>query len=183
MSDAASTLMTVDEFLHAYEGREGKFELDNGVVIAMAPEQMDHARVKFNAAIALRDAIRRGKLPCEAVLDAVAVRISQRSAYIPDVLVYCGERLPGKAREATPVVVIEVISPTSRARDERRKFVGYFSLQSVRHYLTLDPVERTALHHRRGDDGRIETTLVEAGALRLDPPGLDLRVEDLFGEA
>jgi Uma2 family endonuclease len=183
MSDAAQTLLTVEEFLDAYEGRDGKWELEDGVVLAMAPEQVDHARVKLAAVIALRNAIRRAGLPCEALLDALAVRITPRTAFIPDVLVYCGERLPGKAREATPLIVIEVISPTSRARDERRKFVGYFSLPGVRHYLTLDPVERSAFHHRRGEDGRIETTLVESGRLRLDPPGLDLQVEDLFGEA
>jgi hypothetical protein len=38
-------------------------------------------------------------------------------------------------------------------------------------------------HHQRGEDGRIETRLLESGPLRLDPPGLELTVEDLFGEA
>jgi Uma2 family endonuclease len=183
MSDAASTLMTVDEFLVAYEGREGRWEIENGVVYAQAAEQMDHGRVKGEAYIALRDAIRRAKLSCEAVTDSVAVRISSRTAYIPDAMVYCGPRLPGDAREAEPVIVIEVVSPSSKLRDERRKFVGYFSVPSVRHYLTLDPGGRSVLHHFRGDDGRIETRLLEAGPLLLDPPGLELRVEDLFGEA
>ena len=184
MSDAAQPLMTVDEFLDAYEGREGRWEIENGVVYAMASEQMDHGRTKVGTYIALRDAIRRAKLPCEAVTDSVAVRISARTAYIPDALVYCGPRLPGDAREAPePLIVVEVISPSTQLRDERRKFVGYFSLPSVKHYLTIDPLDRSVFHHQRGEDGRIETRLLESGPLRLDPPGLELTVEDLFGEA
>jgi Uma2 family endonuclease len=183
MSEAVQTLMTVDEFLVAYEGREGRWEIEDGVVYAMASEQLDHARVKLETVISLREAIRRAKLPCAAVTDSVAVRITARTAYIPDALVYCGPRLPGDAREAPePLIVVEVISPSTEVRDERRKFVGYFSLPSVRHYLTIDPRDRSVFHHRRGDDGRIETRLLESGPLRLDPPGLELTVPELFAQ-
>jgi len=188
MTDAAQNLMTVDEFLVAYEGREGKWELDDGVVvgpaIGMASEQVDHGRTKAATWLALRDAIRRAKAPCEAMIDSVAVRISPRTAYIPDALVYGGPRLPGDAREAPdPLIVVEVVSPSTERRDERRKFVGYFSLPGVRHYLIVDPRDRSVFHHRRGEDGRIEARLLESGALALEPPGLEFNVEDLFGEA
>jgi Uma2 family endonuclease len=181
MSAVAQILMTVDEFLATAEERDGRWEIENGVAYAMAPEFLGHSRVKAEAFIALRDAIRRAGLSCEAVTDSVAVRITARTAYQPDALVYCGPRLPPNVREiANPVILVEVTSPSTRWRDESKKLIGYFSLPSVAHYLILEPEERALVHHKRAEGGLIETRILFDGALRLDPPGLELTVAELF---
>ena len=127
MSDAAQPSMTVDEFIASADTREGRWEIENGVAYAMAPERLDHARVKGDTFIALKNAVRRAGLPCEAVTDSLAVRITARTAYQPDALVYCGARLPPDAREvADPVIVVEVLSPSTEMRDTHRKLIGYF---------------------------------------------------------
>jgi Uma2 family endonuclease len=181
MSDVVHAEMSVDEFLATAEEREGRWEIEDGVAYAMAPERLGHARVKLATVVALGNAIRRAGLTCEAVTDSVAVRITARTAYQPDALVYCGERLPPEAREvANPVILVEVLSPSTEWRDERRKLVGYFSLPSVMHYLTIDPRDRSVVHYRRAESGIIETRILYEGALRLDPPGFDLTIAELF---
>ncbi len=181
MSALAQTLMTVDEFLATAGEREGRWELENGVAYAMAPEQMNHARVKLATVNALAAAIRRAGLACEAVTDSVAVRITARTAYQPDALVYCGPRIAGDVREIeNPVIVVEVISPSSEGRDTQRKLIGYFTVPGVMHYLILDPRDRTLAHYKRAQGGVIELRILYEGPLRLDPPGLDLTVGDLF---
>jgi Uma2 family endonuclease len=181
MSAAAKGLMTVDEFLGFAEGLEGRWELEDGAAYAMAPERYAHGRAKFAVVLALNRAIQRAGLPCEAVIDSVAVRIGPKTAYQPDAHVYCGPRASGEMREApNPVVIVEVLSPSTRGRDEGKKLVAYFSLPSVRHYLVIDPDDRVLVHHRRDHDGHIEPNTLRAGALRLDPPGLELQVTELF---
>jgi Uma2 family endonuclease len=181
MSSAAKSLMTVDEFLDFAEGQEGRWELENGVAYAMAPKLLGHARVKLAVVLALRGAIERARLACEAVIDSVAIRIGPRTAYLPDALVYCGARAPDETRDiGEPVILVELTSPSSRAKDEGKKLVAYFSLPSVRHYLVIDPKDRIVIHHRRGPDGRIEPHTLREGALRLDPPDLELDVAELF---
>ncbi len=153
MSEAAQKVMTVDEFLATAEEREGRWEIEDGVAYAMAPERLDHARVERPDFHCLRAAIRRAGLPCEAVPDSVAVRITARTAYQPDALVYCGERLPPEAREVpAPVIVVEVLSPSTEWRDAHRKLIGYFSRPSVAHYLTIRSARplRRAPQARRG---------------------------------
>jgi Uma2 family endonuclease len=184
MSSAAPTLMTVDEFLATADTREGRWEIEDGVAYAMAPEQLGHARVKARAFNALDAAIGRAGLSCEAVIDSVAIRITARTAFQPDALVYCGERLAPELREvANPVVVVEVLSPSTEYHDVYRKVIGYFSVPSVQHYLILDPRDGSLLHHKRGANGVIEMRPLTGGPLRLDPPGLELKVEALFPEA
>ena len=90
MSTLAQRKMTVDEFLVWAEGREGRWELYNGVPYAMSPERTRHIEVKFAIYLALLQAIRKAGLPCHVVADGAGVRISQHVMHMPDALVYCG---------------------------------------------------------------------------------------------
>ena len=108
-------------------------------------------------------------------------RVSDTTIFEPDALVYCGPRLPPDAIEIpNPIVVVEVLSPSTAARDHGVKLSGYFSLPSVAHYLVLDPERRVLIHHKRGQGEVIETRILTEGLLRLDPPGLEAPVAEMF---
>lgn len=181
MSNVARPLLTVDEFLASAGERDGKWELQDGVLVSMSPERLGHGRTTHSAVNALNAAIRRAGLSCEAVPDSVGVRISARTAYQPDALVYCGPRRPLDTLEIPdPVIVVEVLSPSSSSRDQSVKLAGYFSLPSVMHYLVLAPEARMAIHHKRGSGDLIETRIARDSDLRLDPPGLELALGEVF---
>ena len=68
--------MTVEEFIDwAMAQPEGRYELVDGEVVAMAPERIAHARLKAEIWLALREAIAAKGLPCEALVDGAGVRI------------------------------------------------------------------------------------------------------------
>jgi Uma2 family endonuclease len=173
---------TADEFIAwALEQGSGRFELEGGAVVAMAPERADHATAKGNAFMALRNAIRARGLTCQAFPDGMSVRINDRTVYEPDALVRCGPHLPGDAIEANdPVIIVEVVSPSSRGVDRGVKLAGYFSLPSVRHYLIVDVDKRVVIHHRRDEQGRIAAEILSDGPLTLDPPGFGIDIRDIF---
>lgn len=148
--------MTVDEFLAWAEGREGRWELYNGVPYAMPAERTAHIAVKHAVFIALFRAVLKAGVPCQVVGDGAGVRISRHVMYGPDTLVYNGPELPGDALEVpNPVIVVEVLSPSTHKFDETVKKDGYFSLPSVQHYLIVDPEGPPVVHHRRQPDGTI----------------------------
>ncbi len=180
MSEPAERLMTVDSFLEWAWGREGKFELHDGRPVAMSPERVRHAGTKSETFAALRDAIRRAKLPCRAYVDGITVRVRRDRAFVPDVLVVCPAPPPDVVDIDNPLIVVEVLSPSTEEADHSLKLEGYLSLPSLAHYLILDPVRRVVIHHKREDGERAATRILHAGPLRLDPPGLEIAVEDLF---
>ena len=182
MEQPRQTEFTADEFIAwALEQPTGRFELDNGVVVAMAPERVNHAVAKLNATIALREAIGSGGLSCQALPDGMSVRVNDRTVYEPDALVRCGPPLPGDAVEVSdPVIVVEVVSPSSRGIDRGVKLAGYFSMPSVRHYLIVDTDKHVVIHHRRDEEGQIGVRIVHDGPLTLDPPGLAIAIRDIF---
>jgi Uma2 family endonuclease len=180
--------MTVDEFLLWAEGREGRWELHDGVPvmissaapIMMSPERAAHVRTKFCAAKALDSAVARSRLPCEVFADGMAVRIDDGTTFEPDASVVCGARRPVETIAIDPVIVVEVLSPNTAAVDHGRKLSGCFSLPSVKHYLILDPERRVVIHHKRGQGEAIETRALTNGLARLEPPGFEVAVEATF---
>jgi Uma2 family endonuclease len=181
MTEALPKRLTADAFIAWAMTRQGRFELEAGEVVAMAPERLAHARIKGNVYLALRAAL-AGRSGCEALPDGAAVRIDNATVYEPDALVRCGEPLPGDVLFVPdPVVVVEVLSPSTQGADTGAKLEGYFRLPSLRHYLIVKPASRAVIHHGRGETGGIATSILHEGEIELDPPGIILAVAALFG--
>ncbi len=173
--------MTVEEFLAWSEGQPGRYELYAGQVYAMSPERAEHAEVKFAVQTELKRAIDTAGVPCRMLPDGMTVRVAKDTAHEPDALVYCGPRLPkGTIELPNPVIVIEVLSPSTRHIDASAKLAGYFQLESIEHYIIVDPERRPTIHHRKLPDGSISTRLVKSGTIRLDPPGIDIDTSAFF---
>jgi Uma2 family endonuclease len=176
--------MTVDEYLAWAEGQPGRFELYAGTVYAMSPERARHGEIKFNVQAALLAGIGRAGLPCHMLPDGMTVRINDSTAHEPDALVYCGLKLPADALEVpNPIIVVEVLSPSTRRIDASLKLAGYFRVPSVAHYLIVDPDQPLIIHHARESQDTILTHIVREGTVKLDPPGLELVLSEVYGAA
>jgi len=122
MGALAKKKMTVDEFLAWAEGRPGRFELEDGEVLPVSPQQVGHAPVKMRVVNALAAAISRAGLNCHAFPDGITVRVNRFTAFEPDALVHCGDLPSLNALEVTnPVIVAEVLSPASRRATAPRR--------------------------------------------------------------
>jgi Uma2 family endonuclease len=170
--------MDVDSFIAwAMEQPEGtRYELDAGRIIAMSPERLGHARMKGRIFMCLVSGIAAKGLPCEAVPDGVGVRVDDGTLYEPDALVRCGGDLPGDTRTISdPIIIVEVLSPSTRGVDNGAKLAEYFRLPTLAHYLIVHPETARVIHHRRDEMGDIHTRIrVPGEPLLLDPPGIVL---------
>ncbi len=178
---APTPRMTVEEFLAWAEGRPGRYELFRGEVFAQAAERAAHWEVKLATHVALLAAIKAKALPCHVVPDGATVRIDAATAYEPDAMVYCGEPIsPDALLVENPVVIVEVLSPSTGRTDQGRKLADYFRLPSVAHYLIIDPDEVLIIHHQRhGAD--ILTRILREGTITLNPPGIEVAVGEIYG--
>ncbi len=185
-TDAPPAKMTVEAFLAWAEGLPDgrRYELVRGEPVAMSPERARHAQIKYRIARALEDAIAKAGVGCHMLPDGMTVPIDDETAYEPDALVYCGEPLPGDAVVVPePLIVVEVLSPGTAHIDSGAKFHHYLSLESVRHYLVIDADAKTIMHHRRDGGGgdTITTAIIRDGTFTLEPPGITIAHEALFG--
>jgi Uma2 family endonuclease len=181
MNIALRRTVTFEEYLAWGDSQSERVrsELINGQIVLMAPERVQHVETKFAVTVALTNAIMRAGLPCHALVDGIAIRIDDHTAYEPDALVYCGERLARDSLVApNPMIVVEVLSPASAHSDTSAKLIGYFKVPSVMHYLIVDADRRSVTHYARGR----EAVVLTGGGLRLDPPGLVLEVSAFIAQ-
>jgi Uma2 family endonuclease len=173
--------MNVDQYLAWAQSHPGRYELSDGEVIAMSPESAGQAAVKFAVQRALLTGLEARRLPCHVLPDGMTIRVDETTAYEPDALVYCGARLaPSSMEVPNPVVVVEVLSPTTRHIDASAKLAGYFRVRSVAHYLIVDPTKPLVVHHARGSGETILTRVVTQGTIQLDPPGVTVTIADIY---
>ena len=112
------------------------------------------------------------------------VRLSPSKMAKPDVLVYCGPKVPRGVQEVpNPVILVEVLSASTRTRDHGVKLDGYSALPSLWHYLIVDPERALLIHHKRraANTTDAETEIVAGPRLRLIPPGLDVDLTEVLG--
>ncbi len=172
--------MSVEEFLAWAEGRPGRHELMDGEVVSQAAERASYLKVKLAVHVALLSAVRAKGVPCHVVPDGATVRIDDATAYEPDGLIYCGPEAPPSALLfENPVIIVEVLSPSTARVDHGRKLADYFRLASVAHYLIVDPDTPLVIHCQR-PGGDILTRICPDGAITLDPPGIELAAADFY---
>ena len=177
------TRMTREEY-RAWAKRQPscRFERIAGVVVAMAPERAAHNLRKGSARDALRRAVQEANLPCQVFTDGMTIEAGE-SDYEPDAVLRCGERLSGDAIAVPdPLVIVEVLSPTTSGIDRGVKLRDYFTVPSLQHYLIVWPEISRIVRHSRLPESGIATEVFTAGELRLDPPGIILAVEDFYAD-
>lgn len=189
MSTDTETRMTVDEFVAWRDARarrwrgsdEPGWELFDGVPVMQDSERWAHVRVKWALARALERAIDRADAPLEFSIDGLGVRIGEGTFTQPDVVVFPAGRIGDNDRFAPePVIVAEVLSPSTTRLDLTTKLAAYSGLGTIHHYLVLDPDTSELLHSVRRGETLTTPAGPVTGELILDPPGLALRVDDCF---
>src|SRR5262245_41788279 len=106
MNIQAKPRLTVDEFLDWAKDHPGRYELFRGEIYPMSPETVGHTEIKGAVYVALVTGIRQRRLPCHVLTDGPTVRIDATTAYEPDALVYCGEKVaPTELEIPKPVII------------------------------------------------------------------------------
>jgi len=138
MAEPAIRGMTVDEFLRWEDGTDTRYELIGGFVYAMAPPMPAHGQLALALGGEIRAAL-RARPPCRAYSDAGVVRPDRTdTCYIADLVVTCDPPSPGDRLIERPVLIVEVLSPSTAAFDRQSKVADYRQIPSVREILLID---------------------------------------------
>ena len=161
----------------------GRYQRIDGVVVAMAPERSGHNLVKAAARQELRRAARDAGMDCQVWTDGMTIEVGD-SDFEPDAVMRCGT--PNLPRDAMvvpdPLLIVEVLSPSTSGIDRSLKLREYFLLPSLHHYLIVWPDTPRIVRHSRTTDGSIETKLFTTGRMPLDPPGVVVSIEGFYEE-
>lgn len=172
---------TPDEFLRWNEGREGKWEFAEGKVADMMVRVSRAHAILCTRICALL--ARSLAFPPYTISTAdFGVRTATSIRY-PDVMVDADGTAAGDLSAMSPILIGEVLSPSTLAVDLNLKATEYQSIESLQHYLVLAQDEPRAWLWSRTDDGgwsAPEMIAEPTGVIRLTPPLPSLPLADLY---
>ncbi len=173
--------MTAEEFAVWAEARpEKRWELFDGVPALQQSQSWGHAHFKFRIAQALDSAIVKSGLKLFLGLDGIVVKAGPKTAFVPDVVIFTGAMDYQDVITPDPIIAVEVLSPSTQRKDFTTKLRGYFDVPTIKHYLIVNWEDREIIHHYRSGEGLAKPYIVRDGLLKLDPPGMEIALADIF---
>lgn len=133
-----------EEYLAGEELATEKHEYLNGFVYPcnMAGAGDAHVKISLNAAALIKTHLRGSG--CSTYISDMRVKVNAKDKawFYPDVMVTCDpDDYERNTIKHNPVLVVEVMSPSTRDYDRGDKFVVYRQLASLREYVLIDPNE------------------------------------------
>jgi Uma2 family endonuclease len=182
MASHAPQRMTLAAFLEWDDGTDRRYQLVDGVPIMMAPAVEAHGEL---AAALTMEIGTRLKRPCRVVSEAgITVPDRRDTYYIADLAVTYVPRESGRRMLAEPVLIVEVLSPSTSHIDRWRKVADYRTLPSVQEIVVVSSDERRVEVQRRTSDGWRVEDLIGQASIRLGvcdgPIPLDAIYRDLL---
>jgi len=174
-------LMTFEEYLEFIEHSPLRYEYVNGVVHAMSPGSVSHARVAGRL-FAITEAYLRGG-PCEVFLPIAGLQIRSETDeinYIPDFMVACSPETVDGKWITNPKLVAEVISPSTRHIDTREKATNYRRIPSTEEILLLEQSQPRVTVFRRAEKWRPQIYLGTEAVLELRSISLSIPLAQIY---
>ena len=182
-SAAAHTFLTPEEYLAFERKATTKHEYLNGQIVAMSGASFAHNFLTMNVANQLYNQLIEGE--CQVAASDMRVKVTEIDSYFyPDVVVVCGEP---RAEDDTfdtllnPVVIVEVLSPSTEVYDKGEKFEHYQQIASLKDYILISQDEVHVEHYCRQESEWLQTEFRElADVLSLLSIDCELRLQDIY---
>jgi len=176
--------ISVAEYLAFEEKSKRKHEYMDGEIFAMAGVKRNHSLIASNITTELNIKLR--ERPCEVHGSDIKILIREGHYVYPDVSVVCDE-IDFDSNNTTllnPIVVFEVLSKSTEARDRGEKAEDYFKLKSLRDYVMIAQNRVRIEHYSRIQVGKWTFEVLESleEMLVLDSIGCKISLENIYSK-
>lgn len=167
--------MTVEAFYDWVVSQEHKYELVNGEPMLMAGASRRHDRIAANGLRIIGNQLQNR--PCQPFTGDTYIRIpSSASRRMADFGVDCGHFDDASLEASEPVLVVDILSPTTRTFDSNDKLEEYKTVPTLRYILLIDPDQPQARLYRRDGNGDWTSERIAGLEAAVALPGLGLRL-------
>jgi len=147
--------ITPEEYLHFERQSETKHEYFDGEIFAMAGASRKHCKLSANLMRIIGNKLHQTK--CNVYSNDFRVKIKETGLYTyPDVIITCGkEILEDQVKDTllNPLILIEILSPSTEKYDRGKKFAHYRQIESLQNYVLISQEEpRIEVFQRQNND-------------------------------
>lgn len=172
--------LSVAEYLAGEKENPIKHEYVDGQVYAMAGSSDRHNLLAGNIFVRLHAQVSGG--PCQVFMADMKVRVAPTVYYYPDVVVACDPPGANAYLRAEPILLVEVISPSTERIDRHEKLAAYQAMPSLREYVLLAQDRMQVELYRRQANGEWHWAVYAEPdeSIQLEAVDLNLTVADIY---
>ena len=174
--------MSEEEYLRNEESAKERSEFVDGYVFTMTGATEAHNSICMNLSSLIHMALRNG--PCRAFANDMKVRIKSRNTYYyPDIMVTCEPYEAKSVFKNAPVLIIEVLSPSTSQIDRREKLMAYQKIESLKEYIVVyQDRKRLEVYRKDVDENWVVSTLTgdETVTLESIPNELSISLSEIY---
>ena len=174
--------VSTENYLVKEESAITKSEYIDGWIRAMTGGTIRHNQVKGNSFFALKRDLQGQKCqPFDSDTKLRILRAGKKRFYYPDVQVVCDSNESTSVFQDFPVLIIEVLSPSTRQIDLDEKMAAYLDIETLQCYILVEQHKPLAIVMRRTDGGFLRQTIegIEQG-IELPFLGIRLAMRDIY---
>lgn len=110
------------------------------------------------------------------------LKADEKTFYYPDVFVACDKNLESAYYREEPVLIVEVVSPSTERADRNEKLTVYRNIPSVSEYLIVSQEKILVEVHRRLENGDWQTEIYDEtdSEIKLDSIDFALGVDEIY---
>jgi len=175
-SKSEGICMTEEQYLTSELASEVKREYIDGQAYAMSGASDNHGRIAANIARELGNHLKGA--PCEVFIADLKVRFGKDYLY-PDVMVDCRDGAAESYFAQSPVLIVEVLSDSTRRFDLTKKLIRYINIPSLKEYVVLEQNIVSVQVFRKSNHWRPDYYFL-GDTVTFESIGLTLSVEDIY---
>lgn len=168
--------ISIEDYLADELVSDMKHEYIDGQIYAMTGGSLNHERIAGNVFAELRNFL-RGKA-CEAFGSNVKIK-TDRHVFYPDAMVVCNQNYPSEYYTDSPVLVVEVLSKSTRRLDETVKRRVYQSIPTLLEYVLIEQ-DIVDVEVCRRSEGWVSSHYFLGDEVPFESVGLTLSVADIY---
>ncbi len=174
--------VSVEDYLASEEMAATRSEYIDGWVRAMTGATNRHNRVKGNCFYQFKRALNGQRCqPFDSDTRVRIRRLGRTRFYYPDLQVVCESNAPTEVYQDAPVLILEVLSPSTRQYDLDEKLAAYLEIPSLACYIILEQHTPIAIVMRRTEKGFLRENYDDVEAsIRLPFLGCSLSLRDIY---
>ena len=176
---AVKTIVWVSEenYLKSELTSEIKHELIDGHIYAMAGASENHDRISGNIYRKFGNHLENS--PCEPFTSDMKLKTSTGNFRYPDCMVICDKDDESQYYKTKPVILVEVLSRSTRKTDEKDKLIEYINIPTLQEYVLIEQDYVDITVYRKSDNWR-SVHYFFGETLHFESIGLTLSVEEIY---
>ncbi|WAR43670.1 Uma2 family endonuclease [Methylomonas rapida] len=168
--------LSEEEYLATEPAADLKREYIDGRVYAMAGAGYNHNCIAANMLGEFRNHLKG--TPCATFMADIKVKLGKDYVY-PDVLVDCSKMSGSDVFSTSPVIIVEVLSRSTRKTDTTTKLIRYINLPSLQEYVLIEP-DIVSVQVLRRSKNWLPDYFFLGDEVTFESIGLTLPVEDIY---